>query len=118
MAMSRLRAGSPGKPASVDRESLRFTDDDGTFDNVLQFANIARPEIRLQQFEAFLVNGPKHLPCLPGVTIQKVLHKQRNVFASLPQRRHLNRKDVKSVEQLAPERACGDRTLEVAVRRG
>src|ERR1700686_2966496 len=118
MAMPRPGAGLPDKPALVDRESLRFTDDDGAFYNVLQLANIAGPEIRPEQFDALLVNAPEILPGLPGVAIQKVLHQQRHVFASFPQRRHLNRKDVKSVKQVAPEPACGNGIIEVAVGSG
>ena len=36
---------------------------------------------------------------------------QRNVFDALPQRRHVNRKDVQAVEQVLAERALGDPLL-------
>src|SRR5438874_13596588 len=58
----------------------------------------------------------KALSCLPCETINEVLNQQRNVFSSFTQRRHFNWKNVEPVKQVAPERARGDGSLQVAVR--
>src|SRR6266850_7140057 len=46
----------------------------------------------------------------------KVLDQQRNVFSALPQRRHLNRKNVEPVKQVAPENARRDGSFQITVR--
>lgn len=107
-----------GKAAFVHGESLRITDNDGALDNILQFANIAGPGIRLKKGKTLTVNSLKSLAGLPGIAIKKVLHQQRNVFASFPERGHLNREDAKPVKQVTPKLACGDGSLEVAVGSG
>src|SRR5260370_19363051 len=106
----------PGKPALVDREILCVADDERSLNHVLQFADITRPRVRLKQIEAFLAHSPKALSCFPCVTINEVLDQQGNVLSSLPQSRHLNRKNVEPVKQVAPEHARGDGSLQVAVR--
>jgi hypothetical protein len=58
-------------------------------DDVLQFANIARPSIGLKQIEALFVHRLKALSCLLCVTINEVLDQQGNVFSSFSRCRNL-----------------------------
>src|SRR5215469_15701152 len=106
------------KPAFIYREILCFAYNDGSLNDILQFANIARPRIRLKQIEALLVQGLEALSCLPCETINEVLNQQRNVFFSFTQRRHFNGKNVEPVKQVAPERPRRDGSFQVAVRGG
>jgi hypothetical protein len=66
--------------------------------------------------EAHLINSLKALSSFPRETINEVLHQHGNVFSSFTQRRHLNRKYIEPVKQVAPERARSDGSLQVAVR--
>src|SRR5207237_1661579 len=86
-----------------------------SLNHVLQFANITRPWVRLKQIEALFVHRLKALSCFPCETVNEVLDQQGNVFSSFTQRRHLNRKNVEPVKQVAPERARSDGSLQVAV---
>ena len=70
-------------PTLIDRESPRLTDNDGTFDNILQFANIPRPGVRLKQIEALPADRLKALSGFSSITIQEVLDQQGYVFLSL-----------------------------------
>src|SRR5580693_1250780 len=72
----------------------------------------------MQQIEALLVDRRKMPACFPCVPIQEVGDKQGNVFASLPQGRQLNGKDVHPVKQVAAELAGFNRGLQVAIRGG
>src|SRR5579863_9232874 len=93
------------KPTLIDGEILCFAYNDRSLNHVLQFANITRPRVRLQQIETLFVQRLKALSCLPRETINEVLNQQGNVFSSFTQRRHFNWKNIESVKQVAPERA-------------
>src|SRR5713101_2892212 len=107
--------GLPRQPTLIHGEILRVAHDHRSLDDVLQFANITRPGVRLKQFEALLVHRLKALSCLPCEPINEVLNQQGNVFSSFVQRRHFNWKNVEPVKQVAPERARGDGSLQIAV---
>src|SRR6202041_999251 len=89
-----------------------------TFDYVLQCANIAWRKVRLKQIQAPFVQCLKSLSCLPCVAIDKILDEHGDVVPSFPQRRDLNRKNVEPVKQVAPERARGDGSVQIAVSGG
>src|SRR5262245_15290848 len=46
-----------------------------------------------------------------------MLNEHRDVVSALPQRRHLDRKDIQTVEKICPKRTCGDGAPQVPVRR-
>src|SRR6267143_2560990 len=102
----------PRKPTLIDREIFCFAYNYRSLDDVLQFANITRPGVRLKQIEALFVDRLKALSCFPCVAINEVLDQQGNVFSSFPQRRHLYWKNVEAIKQVAPERARSDGSLQ------
>src|SRR6266481_2823990 len=108
----------PRKPTLIDGEILCFAYNYRSLNDVLQFANITRPRVRLKQIEALFVHRLKALSCLPCETINEVLNQKRNVFSSFAQRRHFNWKNVEPVKQIAPERARSDGSLQIAVSGG
>jgi hypothetical protein len=57
------RTGMPRKPTLIEREILRFTYNYRSLDDVLQFANVTRPGIRLQQLPQKAVGVWKALAC-------------------------------------------------------
>src|SRR5260221_13191163 len=59
----------PRKPALIHREILCVAYDDRSLYDVLQFADITRPRVRLQQFQALFVYPTNVLSHFPGVTI-------------------------------------------------
>jgi hypothetical protein len=46
-----------GEPAWIHREDSRFTKDDRPFDHILQFSNVSRPGIGLQQIQGPLLDN-------------------------------------------------------------
>jgi hypothetical protein len=71
----------------------------------------------LKQIQRLFAYIPDVLACFPGIAIDEVLHQQRNVFLSLPQWRHLNRKNVEAVEKILAECAGSYGSLQVTVSR-
>ena len=63
----------PRKPTLVDREILRFTYHYRSLDDILQFANVSRPGIRLKQFQTLFVHPADALSRFPRLTIDEVL---------------------------------------------
>src|SRR5258708_21605630 len=107
----------PRKPALNHREILCVAYDDRSLYDVLQFANVTRPRVRLKQFQAPFVYPANVLSRFPRVTIDKILNKHRNIFPSFPQRRHLDGKNVEPAKEVTPEYACRDSRLQVTIRR-
>src|SRR5437899_141387 len=64
------------QPAFIDRENLCFAKYHRTLDDVLQFAHVSWPRIRLKQLERLLVDAPDVLPIFSRVAIDEVFHQQ------------------------------------------
>src|SRR5260370_35808634 len=105
----------PRKPTLIDREILRVAQDYRSLDDVLQFANVTRPGVRLKQFQALFVYSADALSCFTRITIDEVLNQHGNVFLPFTQRRHSNRENVEPVKQVAAKCACGDGRHQVTV---
>src|SRR5258707_6520606 len=105
----------PRQPTFIHREILRVAHDYRSLDDVLQFANVTRPGVRLKQFQALFVYPADALSCFARITIDEVLNEHRNIFLPFPQRRNLDRKNVKPVTEATPERARSDGRLQIAV---
>src|SRR5260370_15645227 len=105
----------PRKPTLIDREILCFAYNYRSLDDILQFANVPRPGVRLKQIEALFVHRLKALSCFPCITINEVPDQQRNVLSSFPQRRHLDRKNVEAVKEGTPEYARTHGRLPVTI---
>ena len=54
---------------------------------------------------------------LAGITIDEVLHQQRNIFFSLAQRPDLDGKHLKPIEEIAPKRLIDHGSTQVAISR-
>src|SRR5262249_27822055 len=70
-----------------------------------------------QQVERLLIDAPHFLSRFTGVTINEVLDQHRDVFSSLPQRWHLNGKNVEPVKEVATKRGGSHRRLQITVGR-
>src|SRR5262249_32535497 len=106
----------PRKPALVHGEVLCFTHNDGSLNDVLQFANVTRPGIRREQVQGLSAHASYALSCFPRVTIDEVLDEQRDVFSPFPQRRNLNWEDVEPIKQIGAEGTRSDGRRQVATR--
>src|SRR6516164_5794005 len=72
-------------------------------DDVLEFADIARPRVTRQSAHGFCRDGVDRLAKLPAELLYKVPHKQGNVFRPLTQRGHANGKDIQAIVQIGAE---------------
>jgi len=68
------------KPTLSDREILRVAHDYRSLDDVLQFANVTRPGVRLEQFQALFVYPADALSWFARKAIDEVLNQYTNVF--------------------------------------
>ena len=92
----------------LDHQALHF---------VLELAHVARPVVGHQEFHRALREARHGAPHLARILLQEVPGQERDVVASLAQRRHADREDVESVVQVLTEAARFDLFLEVAVAR-
>jgi hypothetical protein len=72
------------EPTFIDAKILRLGNDHGALDYILQFADISRPPVGLQELHALLGDARDLLSSLAGIAIDKVLHQQRNILLSFP----------------------------------
>ncbi len=82
------------QPALINEEGIRFTEDDCAFHDILQFADIAGPIVRFEEFQRVLADVPDVLASRSSLTRNEILHEQRNILRSLPQRRNRDWKDI------------------------
>jgi len=82
-------------PAFIGRKILCFAHDDRSLDNVLQFANISRPGVRLKKVQRLFIYPVKALSCSSCEMIDEVFNQQGDVFSSFPQGRNFNRKTLR-----------------------
>src|SRR6267143_1118790 len=68
------------KPGLVHREILCFAHDDRSFDDVLEFANITWPRIRLKKLQGLAVYPAYVLAQFLRRTIDEVLNQRGNIF--------------------------------------
>src|SRR5439155_6459193 len=55
---------------------------------------------------------------VPGVLLQKVVDEHRNVFATLAQRRHINRKNIDSIIEIVTKTSITDHRAQIPVGGG
>jgi hypothetical protein len=99
----------------IDRQLRRH--DEGTFDDVLQLADVARPGISVKQLRGPRVDAAHSLLRHP-TAVHEVFDEQRSVLLSVAQRRHLDREYVQSVEEISTECARRNGRRKVPVRGG
>src|SRR6202041_1474505 len=103
------------EPTFIHLEVLAIAYDNGPLDYVLQFANVARPAVGLEQFEAPPIDSRDLLTRFAGVAVDEILDQKRDVLFSLPKGRDLDREDVEPIKEIFAECAGRDRLLEVAI---
>src|SRR5882757_6658184 len=106
----------PSQPGLVDRKVLRFAHYDRSLNHVLQLADVPWPRVGAKHIEAFFGYLPYVLSQFPSTMADEVFDQHRDVFSSFPQRRHSNRKDIETVEEITTKRAGLDLRPQVAVR--
>src|SRR5688572_16871283 len=70
---------------------------DHALDRILQFANIARPEVALQFLDSILGKDLSFLTVITREAVIEMLDQQRHVLDPFAKRRHLERDDVQAV---------------------
>ena len=90
---------------------------DGTLDQVLQLANVARPERSLQRVHRGARNDGDAALERPRKLVDEMMDERGNIVRPFAQRRHLDGKDIQPVVEIAAEQSIGDHLLEIAVRR-
>src|SRR5712671_876011 len=93
------------KPGFIDRKGFPIAHDHRALNDVLQFANVARPVIPLEQVESIFANRSNLFTGFSCVTIDQVFHEQLNIVNALAQCRQSNWENVEPVEQILPKRA-------------
>src|SRR5258707_7944353 len=93
------------QPGFIYDKGFPITQDHGALDYILQFANVTRPVVILEQIQRSLIDVLDFLASRLRVTIDEVFNQQGNVVDALAQRGDLNREDIEPVEQVLPEGA-------------
>ena len=88
---------------------------DGTFENVLQFADIPGPSVIAQASHGFLADSLDAFADAHGELVDQEMDEQRDVLLAIPQRRQMDGEDVETIVQVLAERLLADRLEQVAV---
>src|SRR5262249_27496153 len=104
------------RPARIQRECLRLAEDHRALDHILQFAHIPGPRVLSEPRERLRGDAEDRLADLAGGEPHEVLDERPQISLALAQRRHLEREDGESIEEVAAETALCDRLSEIAVR--
>ena len=99
-------------------DPARARDDHRALDHVAQFANVAGPRMRLEQFARGVADAFDFEMVLAAELAHEVLREQRNVIGALAQRRQPQLEHVEAIEQIFAQHAVANRLRGRAVRRG
>src|SRR2546421_6908970 len=112
----RFRLGSNRRqPCFIYDKGFPIAQYHGALDYILQFANVARPLVILEQIQRSLIDVLDFLTSRLSVTIDQVFDQQGNVVDALTERRDLNRENIEPVEQVLSEGAFSHRYSQVGV---
>ena len=89
--------------SEVESQSSIRCHNTGSFQCVLQFADISRPVVALQLLHVGQCQSRNRASQLSSEASQKVLCQQRNVFNSFSQWGQFHRKHAQSIVQILPE---------------
>ena len=92
----------------VAADDFLVAQDHVALDQVLQFANVARPVILLQRGHQVCGKGAGAAVVFAVVVLEEIGDQVRNVARALAQRRHLQIHDVDAIEQILAESAAFD----------
>src|SRR5215831_1132525 len=102
----------------VEPQHIAARQQNGPFDDVLQFSNVSGPGVRLQRFD----RPRSESESTPAVALRGLLEEMcreaRKVFGSLAERWQHNRKHAEAIEQVAAETTGGNFLSKVPVGRG
>ena len=102
----------------VDLERRTGREDDGTLEDVLQLADVARPGYAMSRRSVPGSIPSNRLPIRAGELVEEELHQERDVLGALAERRELDREDAEAVVEVLAERLLADGLEQVAVGRG
>jgi hypothetical protein len=95
-----------------------FADNDGAFDNIHQFADVAGPAVLLERRHRLLRNAGNSLRVIPGKFVCEEFYKEEYVLSSLPEWRDRDGKHVGPVEEGHSELAITDFFFQKPIGKG
>ena len=111
----RLGAGAD-KGLRINAQPAVLRKNHGTFDDVLHFPHVARPGIPDQRVHDFRWNAFDSSADALRELLGEMTNQQRNVVATLAQRRQQDREHVQAIEKVAAKLAVGDHLRQVSIR--
>src|ERR1700748_376786 len=73
------------------------------FNDVLEFADIARPIVCFEEVERVFINAFEHLACLMCISMEEIFEQHRNILSAFSKRRDMDRKYVQTIEEIRAE---------------
>src|SRR5580658_735540 len=86
-----------------------------TFNQILQFADVARPGIPLEGSHGFWMDAIDLLTHAAAENLHEMRHKRGNVFAALAQRGKNDGKDIQTIVQIIAELTASDHLDEIPI---
>src|SRR4029453_19416007 len=90
-------------------------EDDGSFDEVLELANVPRPVTARQRHHGFGRNGVDALVHPSGKLADEILYQRCDAVLRFPRRRVYDWKHVEPVVEITAELSVGHQGLEIAI---
>src|SRR5690606_3238046 len=106
-----------GQVAQVDGVTV-VGQDHRTFDDVLEFADIARPGVIEDCLQGARSDAYQLPPMLLAQVVDETIQQQGQIVPAFAQRRYGHREDIQAVEQVAAKAPLLDRLGQILVGRG
>src|SRR5262249_5681291 len=108
----------PFEPGFVYAEGFAVAQNNGSLDYILQFANVARPIVALEQVVCFLADIFNLFTSFLRIALHEILDQQRDVIGSLLERWELDKGYVDPAEKVLAKRASRYGFVQSAIGRG
>ena len=111
-------ASADGFGQKIGSMILAVREDDGAFDGVFEFADVAGPVVIDEELHRGVGEIARRLGVVRAVLLEEALDEQRDIFFALAQRRQVEGDDVEAMEQIFAEAAFADEFAQIFVGGG
>src|SRR5207302_7585753 len=96
-------------------EHAIFRQDQGTFNKILQFTDVAGPVVRAEVQHCFIGDMFDFSAYSPAKRLDKVRHEGLNILAAFSQRRQLDRKEIQAKVEVTAKFAISHHPRQIAM---
>src|ERR1700727_2593318 len=101
MRVSNVEGGNPRAAAApIDPKYVVRAQDHRSLNDVLEFADIARPIVCFEEVERMFINAFECLACLMCISMEEIFEQHHNILSTFSKRRDMDWKYVQTIEEI------------------